>query len=99
MKIISNHKSITENLKTLGDHINRFVDLLKRDPLKNQQKIVEVCHAGKFLMILGEGTIECLAERPDFIININGIQVGLEHQVVINANHKETEGFLRTFFQ
>lgn len=99
MKEIQNQKSIPENLITLDTIIGGFIDELNIDPIRNRKKIIEVCHTGKFLMLLeDEGKIESLSEKPDFIIQVNSEVVGLEHQILIDEDAKEREGFFENIF-
>ena len=99
MRAIHNRKPITENFELLQAIIGKFLDKLNSDPTKNRQKILEVCHAGKFLMTLGNGDrINRLFEKPDFIFNVDGNLVGLEHQIVIDPKSKEREGFFENIF-
>ena len=99
MKEIQNQKSILENQDTLQGIIGDFVDRLNSSPSKNRKKIRELCHVGKFLMLLGnEYRIDQLFETPDFIINNNGNLIGLEHQNVIDQKSKEREGFFENIF-
>lgn len=51
MKQIMNQNSIEENLSNLDKLINNLINDLKREGTKNQKKIIETCHAGKFLML------------------------------------------------
>ncbi|HWA35973.1 MAG TPA: hypothetical protein VG737_17640 [Cyclobacteriaceae bacterium] len=98
MRAISNNKVVGENLNVFKQHIDGFVGKLRANPTKNRQKILEVCHVGKFLTILGYGSIERLSEHPDFIINIDGQSIGLEHHVVLNSSYKEKEGYFQNIF-
>lgn len=75
------------------------VRALQPDSKGNQKKIIEVCHVGKFLMLLGKSnSISRLTETPDFIVSADGELVGLEHQIVIDAETKEREGFIENIF-
>ena len=100
MNVIENTKSITENYKLLGNLIDSFLDQLKEHKLKNRQKILEVCHAGKFLMFFNSKIqIAQLSEQPDFIlVNESGVKIGLEHQLIIDPKSKEREGFFENIF-
>ena len=72
MRKITNSKSISENQDNLGFLINGFLSELKVDSFKNQKKILEVCHVGKFLMFFENNLqIEKLNEEPDFILTDN----------------------------
>ncbi len=99
MKEIQNQKSISENRVTLDTIIGGFINELNIDPIRNRKKIIEVCHVGKFLMLLeNESKIERLSEKPDFIIQVNSEIVGLEHQILIEKMPKSVKDFLKISF-
>lgn len=99
MRAIKNQNSISENLETLDSIIGAHIAGLNSNQIKNRKKIIEVCHVGKFLMLLGTGErIEKLSEKPDFIISQNGDLIGLEHQIIIDQESKEREGFFENLF-
>ena len=94
MRVVQNQRTIAESYELLQSLIGAFTEKLNLDPVKNRKKIIEVCHVGKLLMLLGgEERIKQLSERPDFIVIKNGILIGLEHQIVIDPASKEREGF------
>jgi hypothetical protein len=89
--VLNKEYSSVENYRLL---IDKFVRELDEDSNKNKQKILEVCHVGKFLMFFeNKYQIERLFEEPDFIIANGDIRIGLEHQILIDKKSKETEGF------
>ena len=80
-----------ENYQSL---ITEFADELNVESYKNEQKILELCHIGKFLMFFdNQYKIEKVSEEPDFIIASDKNRIGLEHQILIDKNSKEKEGF------
>jgi len=98
MRLVENNKSVSENQKSLGDIIDSTLQDLREKP-GSGKKIIELCHVGKFLMLLDRScSIERAMEQPDFIIKSNEGKVGLEHQVVIDATTKEREGFFENIF-
>lgn len=99
MRIIENNKSVLENKKTLGELIDSHLEPLLTDRRKNQQKILEICHVGKFLMFF-ENDFEILkvSEKPDFILTNGTELVGLEHQILVDYKSKEREGFFKNIF-
>lgn len=100
MKFLQNYKSVVENQKSLGELIDFHLELLLQDKSKNKQKILEVCHAGKFLMLLGYNLIiDKLSEKPDFILSDGNEKIGLEHQILLEAEIKEKEGFFENIFK
>lgn len=99
MKIIKNNKSIAENKKTLEGLIDSHLEPLLADSRKNQQKILEISHVGKFLMLFENGyRISRVTEQPDFILTNGNEFVGLEHQIVVDHKSKEREGFFENIF-
>lgn len=99
MKIIENNKSISENKKLLGELINSHLEILMPEKGKNRQKILELCHVGKFLMFFDNKIqIDQLYEKPDFILNGKFGKVGLEHQILVDNKPKEREGFFENIF-
>jgi len=100
MNLIENTKSITENYTLLGNLIDGFLNQLKEQKLRNSQKILEVCHAGKFLLFFNNKIqFDQLYEQPDFIlVNDFGVKIGLEHQLIIDPKSKEREGFFQNIF-
>lgn len=80
-----------ENYQSL---ITEFTDELNVESYKNEQKILELCHIGKFLMFFdNQYKIEKVSEEPDFIIFSDKNRIGLEHQILIDNKSKEKEGF------
>lgn len=99
MKIIENPKPVSEKQRSFLEIIGSFINDLKKDETKNRKKIIEVCHVGKFLMLLDEEHwIERLHEEPDFIVKSHEFIVGLEHQIVVDPIAKEREGFFENVF-
>ena len=100
MKKLQNSKTVVENQKSLGELIDFHLELLLQDKSKNKQKILEVCHAGKFLMLLGNNMIiDKLSEKPDFVLSDGNEKIGLEHQILLEAELKEKEGFFENLFK
>lgn len=96
---MKNNKSIINNYNLLSNLINPFISELKINQSKNQQKILEVCNVGKFLIFFeNQIQIDSLSEKPDFILNFNNEKIGLEHQIVIDSKSKEKEGFYKNIF-
>lgn len=82
------------NIDNFNSLISGFIEELKIDSYKNKQKIIELCHIGKFLMFFeNQYKIEMVSEEPDFIISDNKNRIGLEHQILIDRKSKEKEGF------
>ncbi len=99
MKIIVPKNSTHMDTNLLGDMINSHLEPLLLDKRKNKQKILELCHVGKFLMFFEkEIRIEKLSEKPDFILEWNRRRIGLEHQIIIEPKSKEREGFYENIF-
>ena len=99
MKILENNKSVAENQKLLRDLTDSHLENLMTDQKKNQQKILEVSHVGKFLMFFDNKLqIDQLSETPDFILKSDLGKIGLEHQTVLDNKAKGREGFLENIF-
>jgi hypothetical protein len=99
MKIIQNNNSIFENKKLFDNLINSHLELLMPEKEKNQQKILELCHVGKFLMFFNNKIeIDELSEKPDFILKGKFGKIGLEHQILVDSKSKEREGFFENIF-
>ena len=88
------------NVDYLNSLIDDFIIELKTDRLKNHQKILELCHAAKFLSFFNNKYhIEKISEEPDFIISSANERIGLEHQILIESISKEKEGFCDNLFR
>lgn len=91
--MLENKESIANNYDRLIIITKPFLDKVKED----RKKVIEICHVGKFLMLLNNNTnIEKLIESPDFILNNNGELAGLEHEILVDSNFKEQEGHIDT---
>lgn len=100
MRIIENKNGLYENFKQLEHLINPFLTPLLLDKTKNYKKILELCHLGKF-MIHFDNKIRLLKiyEQPDFIIELANQEIGIEHEIIVNANYKNREGFFENLFR
>ena len=99
MEKIINTKSILDNRDNLSRLIDYHLGPLLKDQRKNRNKILEICHAGKFLMLVDqELKIFEVSEKPDFIITDGQNLMGLEHQIIVDPKEKEKEGFYRNIF-
>jgi hypothetical protein len=79
--------------------IDKFLPELQKDKIKNQQKILELCHVAKFLSFFeSKYTIDKINEMPDFILNSSLKKIGLELQVLVDNKTIEREGFFRNLF-
>lgn len=84
----------------LRSSIKDFLVDLQADKCKNKQKILELCHVAKFLSFFeGNFKIERINEEPDFIISSSFEKFGLEHQILIDIDSKEKEGFIDNLFK
>lgn len=99
MKPVVNDKTNSQNYEALGPLINSHLELLNGDDAKTRQKVIEVCHVGKFLTFFNnEITIDSLQEEPDFILSSKEGKIGLEHQIVVDSEAREIEGFYKNIF-
>lgn len=96
-RILKNNKSILENYKLLGELINEHLELLHEDS-KKQQKTLEISHIGKFLLFFDNLKIDEVTEKPDFILFDGNQRIGTEHQIVVDTESKEREGFFINLF-
>ena len=92
MKIIKNNRADNNLYQQTMD---TFIPELIVERLKNRNKILEVCHAAKFITFFDNKlVIEKLQEKPDFIlVDQSNNRLGLELQRIIDPNSKEREGF------
>lgn len=84
----------TDKLKKEIDLVNSQSDLMEQkigeflnDSDLSDQKTLELCQVGKFLTLFDNDKIEILdqCESPDFIISVNDIKIGLEHETILNG--------------
>ena len=92
MKVIKNNR---EDNKLYQQTLDKFIPELIVERSKNRKKILEVCHAAKFITFFdNQLSIEKLQEKPDFIlVDQSHNMIGLELQRIIDPNSKEREGF------
>lgn len=75
----------------------RYTNTLYKQLEGNRQKQIELCHVGKFLMLLGgEVSIVEATEQPDFILKSQNSEIGLEHQIIVDNKEKRQEGQFET---
>ena len=79
-------KQAKEEMDKLGDNVNLIIRHLLNDSL-NKKEVIEICHAGKFITVLGDKIqIKKKTEAPDFIIEYNGKEIGLEVERILNPH-------------
>ena len=84
----------------LGDLINDHLNRLSKTDKDYNKKSLEICHAGKFLMLLNSNyTIISVTEKPDFIISESTSSIGLEHCIIVDSKYKKKEGTARNLFE
>jgi hypothetical protein len=84
----------------IGKKINNYLIGLDRTKKQHKQKILELCHVGKFMCsYFDDFEIVKISERPDFIISNGQLTIGLEHQVLLDQKAKEREGFYDDVFE
>lgn len=77
-----------------------FFKKLETDKEKNKNKIIELCHVGKFLLHFNEKySIRNIDEEPDFILKSSNELIGLEHCIIVDQKAKEKEGFIDNIFK
>ena len=83
---------MNESEKKLFAIIGKYLDEVKG----NNKKTTEICHIGKFIMLLNESvSIFRLSESPDCLLNTNQGIIGLEHQIIV----REQEGCFETIIR
>lgn len=94
MKEITKKNTNSVHFLNLKDLISEPLSLLNKSDCNYEKKSLELCHAGKFLLLLNSGLrIEQLREQPDFILkNPNNECIGLEHEILVDDDSKKTEG-------
>ena len=86
--------------RTFVFFVDKFLEPLDYSNTNNKQKILEICHTGKFLFLLDEDyVIHEVSEKPDFILTGQDNFIGLEHQTVVDKKSREREGFFQNIFQ
>jgi hypothetical protein len=99
MKIYKTDYTLFQIRDFLESSIRPFLEKIETNNKRNGKKIIEVCQIGKFLMLYNNGiNINRLYEQPDFILNNNGLNIGLEHQMIVDPGLKEKEGFIENIF-
>ncbi|WP_264510472.1 hypothetical protein [Flavobacterium sp. N1719] len=93
-KVLKSNRTITEDKKLLGRLINNH---LKMFP--DKKKTLEICHTGKFLLFFENMVIHQVTEKPDFILFDGTYKIGLEHQIIVDFESKEREGFFENIFE
>jgi hypothetical protein len=79
----------------LGEHLNKLDKFKKGD----NQKQLELCQVGKMLATyFPDFLIKQVREVPDFIIGKGKLEIGLEHEIVINSKIQKIHGFFENIF-
>lgn len=94
-------KSIDEiNLQNiLNEKITKHLSDINLSLNYNKQKILELCQIGKLVgTYFPNYDILELIEKPDVVISNGVSKVGIEHQLVVDFEEKEREGFYRNIF-
>lgn len=90
------HSDITFNKthERIGEKINSHLKGLDRYKKDDKQKILELCQIGKLLgTFFNEYEIINVTEKPDFIISNKKQNIGVEHELILDAKYKAEEGF------
>ena len=84
----------------LGPLINNHLANLDSQKSDYDKKVLELCHIGKFLVLLNENySITEVREKPDFIISDTYNSVGVEHEILVRDNYKKQEGSIKQLFK
>lgn len=86
-------EGIQKEKKEIKFIINPFYDELMINKNENEKKILELIDAGKFIYHYDRNLriIEC-SEQPDFIIELNGEKIGLEHTQLLDQTQQHRLG-------
>ena len=83
----------------IGQKINHHLTGLDENKKNDSKKRLELCQIGKLIFsYFKEFEITNVLERPDFLISNGRVTVGLEHQLVLDAEPKSKEGFYENIF-
>lgn len=86
------NESRKDLLSIIGEYLNEVEG--------NEQKTRELCHIGKFIMLLDEPvSIFKLTESPDFLLNTEQGTIGLEHLIIVDQSLKKVEGYFETIIK
>lgn len=80
----------------IRQHLNAIED---KESKEGRQKVLELCHVGKFISFFEGYEIKEVTERPDFIIGDETVSIGLEHCELLHNKDRGYEGFWRTVFE
>lgn len=89
---IENLKEVIEMLNQQGNELADYIYPVLNQ-CKTEKEKHELCQTAKALYLLNSGIVIVKKfESPDFIIDYNGIRIGLEHETVKNLTKVNTEG-------
>lgn len=93
---ISSDNSLSKNLTSkIATHLKGLNGYEKTD----KQKLLELCQVGKALaLFFPDFEIKEVREEPDFIISNKKIEVGIEHELIVNVDIKKQQGFYENIF-
>lgn len=91
----SDFKKLQEEYTSFSQKMHKMIDhILTKD--NSQKEELEICQVGKFLVLLDESIeIKEKSESPDFIIQMEGKTIGLEHETIRNKTTVENIGSVR----
>ena len=84
---------MNESEKKLFAIIGKYLDEVKG----NNKKTTEICHIGKFIMLLNESV--SIFRLSESLLNTNQGIIGLEHQIIVNKSLREQEGCFETIIR
>jgi len=100
MKQLFTNVGFAQLREGIGRKINKHLISLDRTKKRDKQKILELCHVGKFMCsYFDDFEIVRVSERPDFLISNAHLTIGLEHQLILDQKTKEREGFYDDVFE
>ena len=94
-------KIAIDKTKLQGDSIERMIGKFFVDSTLSEQKNLELCQVGKFLTSFDSDNVEIIeqCESPDFIISVNGIKIGLEHELIMNKKNVKRIQSIKNLFK
>lgn len=95
MNLVKQTYTDTNLHQKMEEKIRPWLDIMQKENHPDiAKKQIELCQIGKLLATyFNEYSIKELRESPDFVISNGTDNIGLEHQIIIENNTKQKEGF------
>jgi hypothetical protein len=80
--------------------LNVHLEQLDSKKSNYNKKVLDLCHIGKFLILLNDNySIVEVRENPDFIVSNSFLKIGIEHEIIVDPEYKKQEGSIKQIFQ